>query len=148
VRVAASHVDPLIEVRNVIVREVARAAGVSPEAVRFYARIGLLQPSRDHRNGYRTFSEWDVRVVRFTKSAQGLGFTLAEIKTLVSTAKDGATPCPMVREVIARRVAETDRELDAMVALRDRMADAVRRWRRKPDRLPDGNAICHLIEST
>lgn len=131
-----------------IVREVAQAAGVSPEAVRFYARIGLLQPSRDRRNGYRMFSDWDVRVVRFTKCAQGLGFTLAEIKTLVGTAKEGATPCPMAREVIARRVAETDRELDALVALRDRMADAVRRWRRKPDRLPDGNAICHLIEST
>ncbi len=131
-----------------IVREVARAAGVSPEAVRFYARIGLLEPSRDRRNGYRTFSEWDVRVVRFTKSAQGLGFTLSEIKTLVRTAKDGATPCPMAREVIAQRVAQTDRELEAMVALRDRMVRAVARWRRKPDRLPDGDAICHLIEST
>ena len=131
-----------------IVREVARAAGVSPEAVRFYTRIGLLQPSRDRRNGYRMFSDWDVRVVRFTKRAQGLGFTLSEIKTLVHTAKDGATPCPMAREVIARRIAETDRELDALVALRERMVRAVARWRRRPDRLPDGNAICHLIEST
>lgn len=130
-----------------IVREVARAAGVTPEAVRFYTRIGLLQPSRDRHNGYRVFSNWDVRVVRFTKRAQGLGFTLTEIKTLVSTAKDGATPCPMVREVIARRVAETDRELDALVALRDRMTRAVARWRRKPNQLPDGDAICHLIES-
>ena len=64
------------------------------------------------------------------------------------TAKDGATPCPMAREVIARRIADTDRELDALVALRERMVRAVARWRRRPDRLPDGNAICHLIEST
>ena len=131
-----------------IVREVARAAGVSPEAVRFYTRMGLLKPARDRRNGYRIFSDWDVRVVRFTKRAQGLGFNLAEIKTLVRTVRAGATPCPLAREVISRRIADTDSELEALIALKGRVARAVARWRKSPDRLPDGDAICHLIESS
>ena len=131
-----------------IVRDVAHAAGVSPEAVRFYTRIGLLKPGRDRRNGYRIFSDWDVRVVRFTKRAQRLGFNLAEIKTLVRTAHGGATPCPLARDIIAQRIADAAAELTALVALKGRMTRAVEQWRRKPDRLPDGNAICHLIEST
>lgn len=131
-----------------MVREVARKAGVSSEAVRFYVRIGLLKPTRNRRNGYRIFSEWDVRVVIFTKRAQRLGFTLAEIDVLVRKAGAGETPCPIARQIIARRITQSDAELEALVALKARMARAVARWRKMPDRLPDGNTICHLIESS
>jgi MerR family Zn(II)-responsive transcriptional regulator of zntA len=57
------------------------------------------------------------------------------------------SPCPMVREIIQRHVEQTGEELEQLILLRDRMKRAVRRWKRMPDRIPDGNEICRLIES-
>jgi DNA-binding transcriptional MerR regulator len=47
--------------------ELARLAGVTADAVRYYARVGLLSPKRNAANGYREFSAFDVRRLRFIK---------------------------------------------------------------------------------
>ena len=127
--------------------ELARLAGVTADAVRYYARVGLLIPKRNAANGYREFSATDVRRLRFIKRAQSLGFSLAEIETIMRQAKQRKSPCPMVREIIQRHVEQTGEELEQLILLRDRMKQAVRRWERMPDRIPDGNEICRLIES-
>jgi len=127
--------------------ELARLAGVTADAVRYYARVGLLIPKRNAANGYREFSATDVRRLRFIKRAQSLGFSLAEIETIMRQAKQRKSPCPMVREIIQRHVEQTGEELEQLILLRERMKQAVRRWERMPDRIPDGNEICRLIES-
>lgn len=129
------------------VHELAKRAGVTPHAVRHYVRIGLLTPARRRENGYREFSEADVRRLLFIRRAQRLGFTLAEISEIISTSTRGQTPCPMVRDIIERRVVDSEHELQALVALRSTMQRALAQWQHMPDRLPDGDSICHLIES-
>jgi DNA-binding transcriptional MerR regulator len=67
--------------------EVAAQAHLNTQTVRYYERRGLLpQPERTH-SGYRGFTADAVRVVRFVKRAQQLGFTLDEIEEFVA-------PCP------------------------------------------------------
>jgi len=63
--------------------EVAARAGVSIQALRYYERRGLLEKPSRRPSGYRQYAPDVVRVVRMIRWAQGLGFTLEEIKELV-----------------------------------------------------------------
>lgn len=63
--------------------EVAKAAGVNVETVRYYQRRGLLQEPAKPTGGHRRYPEHEVTRLRFIKRAQGLGFTLQEIDNLL-----------------------------------------------------------------
>ncbi len=130
------------------VNETARAAGATPEAVRYYTRIGLLRPARNVRNAYRLYWQHDVARLQFIRRARALGFTLRDIRAIFAAADAGDSPCPLVRDLIAMRIVKKREELEAMLALHGRMEDALQRWQGLPDRAPTGRSICHLIEST
>lgn len=130
-----------------MVHQLAARAGVSAHAVRYYTRIGLLHPRREARNGYKSYSDMDLHRVIFIRRAQGLGFGLSDITEIIRHSTQNRSPCPLVREIIERRLHENGDMLNELLALRERMQRAVRKWRRMPDRLPDGREICHLIES-
>jgi len=63
--------------------EVAARAGVNVQTLRYYERRGLLKPPARRPSGYREYSPDAVRVVRFIKRAQQLGFTLDETGELL-----------------------------------------------------------------
>lgn len=63
----------------------AKAAGVNPQTVRYYDRIGLLKPLRRRADSnYREYDAESLQRLRFVRRAQGLGFTLEEAKALLS----------------------------------------------------------------
>lgn len=126
--------------------DVARGAGVEAHVVRFYARAGLIRPARHAANGYRQFVPFDVKRVRFVRAAQSLGFTLDEIKEVMRRSRH-QTPCPLVRDIMVRRLAETVERLAQIQALHERMQRASEAWRHIPDQVPRGSDICALIES-
>jgi DNA-binding transcriptional MerR regulator len=129
------------------VHELAKRAGVSGHAVRYYDGLGLLSPARDPENGYRRFDAAALQRLRFIHSAKSLGFTLAEIREILNTSEGGDSPCPAVREIVRRRLAENAARIRDLQALQARLERAARRWARMPNRVPDGHAVCHLIES-
>ena len=129
------------------VGELSKVAQTTPDAIRHYVRIGLLNPSRDSVNGYRLFSEDDVKRTKFIRRAKGLGFTLNDIQTIFEHSIDGRSPCPAVREIIQQRIDENRSRLAELNVLQKKMDDALDRWNSMPDGDPDGEAICHLIES-
>lgn len=60
--------------------QLAAAAGVSVQTVRYYERRGLLKrPARDRPSGYRDYPDGSVEVLRFIKQLQEVGFTLREV---------------------------------------------------------------------
>ena len=129
------------------VHELARRAEVTAHSVRYYTRIGMLHPGYDKGNGYKNYSESDLRRLIFIRRAQSLGFRLVDIAEILKQSTRNHSPCPLVREIIERRLEENRKSLGETIALRDRMQKALIKWRRMPDRLPDGRSICHLIES-
>ena len=129
------------------VSEISKAVRATPDAIRHYVRIGLLKPSRDPVNGYKLFSEVDIKKAKFICRAKGLGFTLKDIQTIFEHSTDGRSPCPAVREIIQQRINENRSRLAELNALQKRMDDALDKWNSMPDGEPDGEAICHLIES-
>ena len=129
------------------VAELAHSGEVAPHVVRYYARIGLLSPERNSQNGYKLFAQGDVVRLRFIRKAKLLGYTLGEIADILNHAHQGESPCPIVRDIIARRIDENRRKIGELVDLQRRMEKALCDWQEKPDRLPDGDMVCHLIES-
>jgi DNA-binding transcriptional MerR regulator len=129
------------------VRELATRAAVAPHVVRYYARLGLLRPVRDPRNKYKHFSQADLQRLAFIRKAKRLGLTLGEVRLVFEMSRKGKTPCPLVREIVRRRVADSARDLAELTTLQQRMQSALRKWRRMRDGVPDGRAICRLIEA-
>jgi len=129
------------------VSELAGQADVTPDTVRHYVHIGMLNPERNPDNGYKLFNILDVTKLRFIRQAQSLGFTLAEIAEILNHSLKGDSPCPQVREVMQRRIVENKVKLDTLNALQKRMEDALKHWESMPNGHPDGDSVCHLIEA-
>lgn len=66
-----------------MIGKLARLAGVGVETVRFYERKGLIRKPAKGDTGFRTYSMDEVTRIKFIRRAQGLGFTLREVKELV-----------------------------------------------------------------
>src|SRR5690606_10463240 len=115
--------------------------------VRYYTRIGLLKPSRNLKNGYKVYKQSDKERLRFITSAKELGFTLAEIEEILDHAVHGESPCPMVREIVEKRIEENRRKLQEMRRLQKRLERAADVWKTMKDSEPDGHSVCRLIES-
>ncbi|HEB93855.1 MAG TPA: MerR family transcriptional regulator [Gammaproteobacteria bacterium] len=128
------------------VSELATRASVTPDTVRHYVQIGLLQPRRNPDNGYKLFETADIHRLLFVRQAKSLGFTLNEIREILGHAQQGESPCPRVREIIHRRITENRRHLDELMTLQQRMESALVSWEAMPDGMPSGESVCHLIE--
>ncbi len=98
----------------------ARAAGVGVETVRFYERRGLIQrPLRPLDGGYRVYPETTIARIRFIREAQTLGFTLAEIRELLSLEADPSAECGAVRARAEAKLAEVEDKMRRLGAIRD-----------------------------
>jgi len=130
------------------VKQLARLCKVPADTVRHYTRIGLLKPDRDPANGYYQYRVSDSKRLDFIKKAKSLGYSLKEIEHILAESRKGKSPCPMVRELISRRIKENRAHLEQLMELQLRMENALESWEQMPDGVPDGDSICHLIEST
>ncbi len=129
------------------VSELSKTTQTTPDAIRHYVRIGLLTPSRNPVNNYKLFSDGDIKKVKFIRRAKGLGFTLSDIQIIFDHSLRGESPCPVVRDIIQLRIDENRGRLSDLNKLQQRMDDALEKWKSMLDGEPDGEAICHLIES-
>jgi DNA-binding transcriptional MerR regulator len=129
------------------VNELAQKSAAPPHVVRYYARIGLIEPSGQQANGYRLFRPRDVARLRFIRMAKHLGFTLNEIKKIIGHADKGESPCEDVRKIIEHRIEENRVKIEEMMVLQSRMEQALEKWKTMPNGVPDCDSVCHLIES-
>ena len=88
--------------------ELAQQGRVNSETVRYYERRGLLPKPPRTPSGYRAFSSEAVRRVRFIKRAQGLGFSLKEIKALLTLRIDPRRSCGDVRTRAEAKIEEIE----------------------------------------
>lgn len=126
--------------------ECARAAGVSPDTVRHYARLGLIKAERRSESGYQQFAASTAARVRFIRSAVGLGFKLVDVAQLLGMSEQGELPCPKAREILVNRLHEKQHQVEHEMALFRRMKQALKAWKAMPDGVPEGHHVCGLIE--
>ncbi len=127
------------------VQQLAKQENISPDTIRYYVRIGLLNPCKND-NGYHFFTKEEQKRLRFIISARELGFTLEDIQLILTESLQGLLPCPTVRQLIETRLVDAKSRLLSMQQLVNRMENAVEEWKEQPDCNPCGAHICHLIE--
>ena len=125
----------------------AKRANVPLFTVRYYTRIGLLKPSRDLRNGYKIYKHSDKDRLQFITAAKELGFTLAEIEDILDRAAHNKTSCPMVRDIVEKRIEENKQKIRELKRLQKRLETAAEMWKGMKNSTPDGHTVCRLIES-
>lgn len=104
-------------IRPLRVAELAAAAGVSPDTVRYYERTGLLIARRT-ATGYRVFDESALERIGFVRGCQRLGLRLREIADLLAVRDTGVCPCEPADLLLRRRLDEVDAEMARLTALR------------------------------
>lgn len=100
--------------------EIAARSRVSVDAVRYYERLRLLPRASRTSGGYRVFPPKAIEQIRFIKQAQELGFSLDEIRGLLTTG--GAEECLQVRDLLRRKLAEMDEQIKKLRAFRKTLA--------------------------
>lgn len=111
-RTAATGTDRLT------IGQLARRGGVHLETIRYYERRGLLPKPPRSLSGHRTFSKAAVRRVRFIKRAQAIGFSLQEIRELLSLRATPEAQCVDVRTRAEAKLAEVEEKIRSLMAIR------------------------------
>jgi len=109
----------LIDKGPVNIGEAAKASGVSAKMIRYYESIGLLPPSPRTEGNYRMYDARAVHVLRFIHRSRSLGFSLEEIRTLLSLWNDRERASADVKAVTLRHVADLDARISELQSMRD-----------------------------
>ncbi|HXH13540.1 MAG TPA: heavy metal-responsive transcriptional regulator [Alphaproteobacteria bacterium] len=105
--------------------DVAKRAKVHIETLRYYERQGLVPRPRRSVSNYRVYAEDTVRRVRFIKSAQELGFSLKEIRELLSLRAAPKTQCWEVRERAEAKIEAIEAKIASLQAMKQALAKLV-----------------------
>lgn len=101
------------------ISEVAEKAGITPDAMRYYERLGVLPRAPRTAGGLRAYGDDVLPRVRFIQQAQAMGLTLKDVKALVSNeGRGGHQRCRRVRDLLKSRLADVDARLKEMQAFR------------------------------
>ena len=108
--------------------EIARLAGVTPDTIRYYERIGVVpRPSRTPA-GYRQYADGVVNRLAVIRNAQRFGFSLKELAEFLRVRDAGGKPCYHVREAARRILAAADEQIGALVRARREMRRTLKAW--------------------
>jgi Hg(II)-responsive transcriptional regulator len=97
--------------------ELAKRAGVNIETLRFYERKGLLPKPPQRASGYREYPAESVRLIRFIKRAQELGFSLREVRDLLALRVEPGTTCADVRQRADEKLSEVQSKIADLKAI-------------------------------
>jgi MerR family mercuric resistance operon transcriptional regulator len=104
--------------------ELAMAAGVHFETLRFYEREKVLPEPRRLSNGYRVFDERHVRALRFIHEARELGFSLDEIRSMVQLEATGSR-CTEVASIAAKQLEDVRAKIRSLKTIARRLEKLV-----------------------
>ncbi|PZO79883.1 MAG: Cu(I)-responsive transcriptional regulator [Mesorhizobium amorphae] len=104
----------------------SRRTGLAAKTIRYYEDMGLVAPARGD-NGYRDYSVADIERLQFLRRSRALGFSVEECRRLLSLRDDGSRESADVKLLAQAKLAEIDRRMEELAALRASLAQAVSR---------------------
>lgn len=111
--------------KSLHIGRLAAQANVSVDTVRYYERAQLLPSPSRTVSGYRTYPATAVDRLRFIRRAKDLGFTLDEIRDLLTLSDRRDTGVASIREIAVHRLADVEARLAELSRLRDGLRNLV-----------------------
>ncbi|TPE53334.1 Zn(2+)-responsive transcriptional regulator [Maribrevibacterium harenarium] len=103
--------------------ELAKQFQINTDTLRFYDKQGLLSPSGQSDSGYRLYSDRDIKTLGFILRAKGVGFSLTDIKTLLSIEVDKANnECSDVKELVDDKLQQVTEKIAELQAFQRSLA--------------------------
>ena len=128
------------------VKQAADQLNITTETIRYYTRLGMIEPRRDPNNSYRYYSDTDIQLIDFIRKAKYYGLTIHEIGMIIKKSSEGQLPCELVMELITNRYSETRAKIEELKILEERLATALLTWESDDNQDLENVLICPLIE--
>jgi len=99
--------------------QAAAASGVSAKMIRYYESIALIPPGKRSDAGYRVYGDNDLHALRFVKRGRSLGFSLDQIRDLLSLWQNKERASADVKTIAMGHVAELNQRIAELTEMRD-----------------------------
>ena len=97
---------------NYTIGQLARASGIATSTVRYYERLGIIRPDSRSESNYRLYGEETLKRLRFIRTSQATGFTLADVAILINLRNGSNSCCKEVQGLIEQRLADVKKRMD------------------------------------
>lgn len=112
----------MAEAANLSIGDLARLTGTKVNTIRFYEEGGLLPKAERTSSGRRIYRDADTQRLAFIRRSRSLGFPLDAVRELLTLADDTDQPCEAVDRIARAHLAEVDRKIVDLSALRSELA--------------------------
>jgi len=100
------------------ISQLSKAVGVSTDTVRYYEKQGIISSPERQVNGYRNYTEAHIGLVRFVRGAQALGFSLAEIRTILPQVAKGTFGRTEIEQQLKAKIVQIDAHMTQLRTLK------------------------------
>jgi DNA-binding transcriptional MerR regulator len=132
--------------RRLLCSELAKAAGVSPDTIRHYEKIGVLPKAHRSPSGYRIHPQSAVERVAVVQRALRIGFTLAELSEVLKARDAGGAPCHRVFELAQMKLCGIRADIAALKLTERYLSAVLADWEHRMRRAGKGKKA-HLLNS-
>ncbi len=107
------------------ISQLAEKAGIPTSTVRYYERIGLVEPEARSAANYRLYSRTSLDKLKFIKAAQAIGFTLDDTRSLLADESGSPPKCGDVQNLIEDRLTAIEERLKDLRHVRNILKSAL-----------------------
>ena len=104
---------------------VAKLSNLTVKTVRYYADINIVNPGRNPKTGYRSYSSDDVAKLQFIRKARQFNFSIDECRELLSLYQDKDRPSKEVKRLTMEKILEIDTKLEELNSLKNQLKHLV-----------------------
>ena len=125
--------------------QLADRADLPTRTIRYYERRGLMPEPDRAPNDYRVYDDTALSRLRFIRTAQAAGLTLAEIRSITDIRDTGQAPCSHVGQLLSIKLVEVRHRREQLDALEQEISHLLTRSRRLDPADCSGESICHIL---
>jgi len=116
--------------------EVTKLTGLSADTLRYYEKFGLLPNVSRNASGIRQYDDKDISRLKFIKRAQGMNFSLDEIKQLLTMREDPQHAKESIRQLTADKLKDVQKQVSELTTLQNELTLLLNLCRRSEDGCP------------